>query len=549
MHKNIIKILLISIALSVNINAVKVPLVELSAGDTIDIDYFNSKSADRIGDIFNGKSKNKFVRNDNYADYIRVYKTSCKPLEFLRQYFYPEITINYEEFDPSSIFHDGSKLQDIFGIDKKYINNNYSYGIVKLCKITEEQHVDAEVLNESYCSLISNNFNYRIRYNVTGILRFKKNNETHYVSSITAGDCLLQVFVNNAKVCDQVDETESIMNNDYFFESFVHKSRVITASNNSGFENWMNNFLDSSENSLFTFCHFPRINQVDILRDIKRHYVFGMRLKSLPKLPEPKLSIDSEKISWTNVQPGDVLDAGILKYNDNVKIVDRLLTYVDDDPSAPFTSVNYTDCREFNGIDTVNLEIFKNHSEIDEHKTYYTINNFNEMVRRYDYGVDHLYLNSNFKCLKVTICSQFEKNRLVLPLRIFSLGRQLSNSEVFYNENVVFRYMKENESYYVAKTEAGSCLFQALMYFTETVFEEEKIRPPQLLVHIGRVIASNNDRNLEVWADDYVKNSLPDGSKKTLLDVVENPVAAMAVFSRLNQNNNSLINVFLDKLY
>lgn len=193
MYRNIINILLIFIALSVNINAEQVPLVELSAGDTIDVNYFNSKAADRIGNIFNGKSKNKFVKNDDYADHIRLFKTSCKPLEFLKQYLYPEITINYEEFDPLSTFYDGSKLEDIFGIDKKYINSNYLYGIVKLCKITGEQYMATEVINENDYSLISNYVNYRLRFNVTGILRFKKNNETHYVSSITTGDCLLQV--------------------------------------------------------------------------------------------------------------------------------------------------------------------------------------------------------------------------------------------------------------------------------------------------------------------------------------------------------------------
>lgn len=187
---------IIIILVTVNINAKKVSLLELSAGDTININNLNLKSTEIYGDIFDGYNRTRFIEIDNYAGFedISFSKKSCLDFESLISEYYPEINIDNTKFDTSGIFYNTNKTEyNFFGLNKNYMNRKYLYGIVKLCWIVEAQNLNIKLIDENDFPNINNGMNHKLLLDKTAILRFKKNNETHFVSSITSGDCIFQV--------------------------------------------------------------------------------------------------------------------------------------------------------------------------------------------------------------------------------------------------------------------------------------------------------------------------------------------------------------------
>lgn len=93
-----------------------------------------------------------------------------------------------------------------------------------------------------------------------------------------------------------------------------------------------------------------------------------------------------------NLKPGDVIDQNYLKELKPENTTDNLYHST----SVPLTLFDYTNCYQYNNNQLVKLEY-------DYKNSYGKLNLFQEMVERKNYGVDHKYLNKNYKCPKITL--------------------------------------------------------------------------------------------------------------------------------------------------
>lgn len=91
-------------------------------------------------------------------------------------------------------------------------------------------------------------------------------------------------------------------------------------------------------------------------------------------------------------------------------------------------------------------------------------------------------------------------------------------------------------------------MFQALVYpnYNDT-HEDEKIALP--ILYIGKILSATTNRVFEHWAENYLKNlTFP---YKSLMNLANNYTARVSLFSELfhREYDNTLINIYLDKLY
>lgn len=192
------KLLLINITLlfAISIDAYSVPLLELDVADTININNLKELSTEIIGNVFDGYKLSDLIETNDFTDNYRVSvnKKACMSFGSLASYYHLELSINDTEADPLKIFETSDQQKsNYFHASQNYFGNKYLYGIVKLCRILKVRNLKEEVIDESDFPTINRYMNYKLLLDKTAILRFKRNNETHFVSSITTGDCLLQV--------------------------------------------------------------------------------------------------------------------------------------------------------------------------------------------------------------------------------------------------------------------------------------------------------------------------------------------------------------------
>lgn len=196
MEKKFLFIIII-VLLVISINAKKKRLLELFAGDIVNINDFKELSTETVGNIFESYRADEFTKTDYFTgeNYTKIKKKTCLSLGSLISYSYPEINIDDTEQDPAKIFNSTDTLRyNYFGISENYINNEYLYGIVKICRVERTENLNIRVIDDSDFPSINNRMNYKLLLDETSILRLKGNNGTHVVSSITTGECLLQVI-------------------------------------------------------------------------------------------------------------------------------------------------------------------------------------------------------------------------------------------------------------------------------------------------------------------------------------------------------------------
>lgn len=176
--------------------ALEKKIAELSAGDIININHFNSESTETFGNIFNGYKASHLIEIKRLADLkqMSVEKKVCLPFEDLESYYHPEIIVNDTKIDSSKIFNYTNQTNS-FSIDLHFIDDSYLYGIIKVCWIVKTQKVLTQVLEKNDFPNVNHSINYKLLLDKTGVLRFRQQNETHYVSSIRTGECFLQVNV------------------------------------------------------------------------------------------------------------------------------------------------------------------------------------------------------------------------------------------------------------------------------------------------------------------------------------------------------------------
>ncbi|XP_057335587.1 uncharacterized protein LOC130674308 isoform X2 [Microplitis mediator] len=531
------KLLLVIIIelVTISLTASKImPLLEISAGDIVNINYLKESSTETTGNIFDGYREGEFTKTD----------------------YFTEVSIDDTEHDPTKIFSSADRVKyNYFGISQNYIDNRYLYGIVKICKVKKTQNLNIRVIDGSDFPNINYRRNDKLLLGETAVLRLKGNNGTHFVSSITTGECLLQVYVNEAEKCTLTDGCEKEKRFNDFFEWPLYRSRVIIASNKRDLENQVNEDLNNSRKSLFDLSNDP-MAYPSILNLLMRNAVIRIKLHSLPELPKSRIrSVQNpitHKTPLKSLKPGDIINASNLKAINSSITVDNILVDVYDGKIDRSMTFKYTDCFEYdvNEIPILNYVSYKTYPNYLA-DYYYKFDLFDEMVKRKYYGIDRKYLNNKYKCMKITICSEFERKKLIIPsVRVISLGKQnIRNSSIFIGENVVLRYKINNETHYVARTEEGNCLFQALVFPNDDINREYNTLNLYPL-YTGKIISATNDPVFEKWAENFV-SYLTVIHSKTLMGVINDPETKAIFFSQFafNNHNKTLINIYLDDLH
>ncbi|XP_057327758.1 uncharacterized protein LOC130669087 [Microplitis mediator] len=539
--------------IAINVDSEIVPFDELFPGDTFNLNDLNSTSVNVRGSIFNSYSDGvDFI--DNYElenrNYITTIKRNCVPIESFESYYYPDIYIDDEKYNPSEIFGKFDiKNDNFFNIDKKFLSDKYSYGIIKLCRQMAFKFLHVNPIKQNNLPNFNGSKNYKILHESSDILRFKRNNETHSVSLINTGGCLLQVFVNKAELCNKIDQSKIQINylND-FFETNLYKSRIISSNNNQTITQFVNGVFTFSNNyntvnrSLFTFEHLHNDLKDIILKHLNQKNIIKINLFSLPEFPEiSKINQQQSIGKKMNLKPGDVIDQDDLKELKPENYTGNLYHST----NVPITLFDYTDCYQYNNNQLVTLEYdYKNY--------YYKLNLFEEMVKRKNYGVDYKYLNKNYKCLKITICSQFQGPKspnMPSSLKVINLDEFKNNYEkynIFKNENIVMRLSNKTNIYYISDMEYGDCLFQTLIYPASTeIYQVNNLHV--LPVYTGEIISASNNPTLKDWVKNLITTTsftIGDSLINLKLNEIE---LVFPIISMLN-NNKVLINLYLNQL-
>ncbi|KAH0539241.1 hypothetical protein KQX54_002875 [Cotesia glomerata] len=529
-------------------------MADLSAGDTININYLNPKSTETYGGIFNGYNNNAshFIGiNIASVEQISIEKKICLPFKSLASYYYPSVNVDEEKLDLSKIFNFTNK-DNLFDISPYYIREKYSYGIVKACQIVKSQKLISKVLNQDDLTMLNEHINYNLLLETTGVLRLRQENETHYVSSITTGRCLLQVYVNLAELCSQNRTTDNDIEN--FIEYSRYFSRIKINTGNRNHEDQLNTNVNLFQKKLY--YHFRHLLSEILLFDhfqmVSENNVVELNLKTLPDLLEtisPRLYVEDKFLS--SIIPGDVIDINSLKRLDSLIEADNFLLDINDNKIPQFTVYNFTTCNEFNENDPIELEI----APYGLHPDYFTepvykFDVVDQMAKRRNYGVDPKYLNERYKCLKVKICSEIKRRKLILSsLYVVNLDKNnISKLHFFDSKNVVLRYKLSDETHYVARTEKGNCLFQALIYENlDDSSHTQQIQGP--LLYIGDILSTYNGQNVEKWAEKYVSDLSVNGLI-TLMNLILDRSAVTKIFSKISENDyeHGFTTIYLGKI-
>ncbi|XP_057325592.1 uncharacterized protein LOC130667772 [Microplitis mediator] len=545
------------ISIIINLNNAE----ELTVGDTINI-LESKNSINKVADIFNSYDGSKFIEKKNFndiiEDYFLVADEFCLTFESLKFYYYPQVFLDgVKNYMPSNFFGYMDNSRDEFlGINSNYVNNvHFKYGIVKVCKIVETEYLNIEIIDDKYFPNISSGANYNILVNKTVVFRLKRDSETHYISSISTGTCLLQIYINDAHKCFTNDTYKSLNHKDSFFKNPIFKGHITTLSNNHSLENFIDHYylLNNIDYSLFTFSDLAYNYKVDILSKFENDAIVRVNLSLLPELPRhKKLLPSSNKIKPVGIVPGDILNLDDLLDDTLTNIsTDNVLIDSDDYVTMPFVSYNYTKCYDFDKNNDVRLE-FGGYLLPDKFpKGDYKLNYFEETVRRKYYGVDRTYLYEHYTCLKITVCSQFIKKKLHFPLfEIIKLDEQSKDNNkynIFENFNILLWYTKNNETHYVTRTENGDCLFQALVFPFELEYYLDNSRFNHDPIHKGKILSATNNTEFELRTQLLSNNDL-----RVFIGANSNILLTLKTFDGLDKHlltNNGLINVYLDKMY
>lgn len=227
--------------------------------------------------------------------------------------------------------------------------------------------------------------------------------------------------------------------------------------------NWRKNY-DFSNNinySLHKFSGLTPNDQLDIINRLGNDVIISLELKPLFEMP--KTEKKQKELQADHYERLAGLRAGdIININDLRKINSRLKVNSIDVSSnriakMPILKSNYTNCYEYNETRGIYLQPINYTSHYGSQIVYDKINLFEEIIKRKYYGVKRKYLNENYKCLKITICSEMVRRKTNIEFL-----NEKSKNDIFFNKNIVLGLHNYNKTHYVAKTERGQCLFQVI---------------------------------------------------------------------------------------
>lgn len=222
-----------------------------------------------------------------------------------------------------------------------------------------------------------------------------------------------------------------------------------------------------------TFTRLKLGDRINLTNEMENDIIIDIELSSLPELPQfndiaikkqLKQTIQMRKLM--DIKPGDILNADdLFNYESNNIPVDNIFRESIDYKTEPFISITYNSCHEYSenyGIE-LNTKNYQSYST-SLFGNYDKRNIFYDKVKRKYYGVHRQYLTINYSCLKITICSRFEKHGLdnvsTKMIRVDERSKKIKKYNIFKNNDIVLWITKNNETHFVAYTEKGECLFQ-----------------------------------------------------------------------------------------
>ncbi|XP_074115147.1 uncharacterized protein LOC141537860 isoform X2 [Cotesia typhae] len=447
----IVRILIIALIAIANAQAMK----NLRVGDTVNLSK-NDSGEVIVSDIFNGFNGSRFIKkqhNDEY-DYEFSYQT-CLRFESLEAHFYPQVFIGEKQSKRTSevlFYHLLLQRNEYLGVNRNYVNDRYfRYGIVKICMAIDVHSLNIKLIDDDDFLEVANDGLYGIWINETVVFRLKRDNETHYASSISTGNCLLQISINDAIKCNNIDPNvpDQAAN---FFSTSIYRSSITFADVNHQLEEKINEyyFLNNLDYSLFTFPNAERVHQNKILSNFQNKVVVKLILRPLPKLPELSES-QKQHISLTNLKemnyiaPGDGFNLNKLFTSRWGRVTTKnLLMSTNNEFTSAFTTYSYSRCRKYTKNETL---------EIDNGK----LNVFEESLNHQNYGIGSEKFDPKKMCLKLTACSGFKNQKLEFPSAVVIKLNKNSKNNIKYNifegKNIILWFSKGDETHFTTGTE------------------------------------------------------------------------------------------------
>ncbi|KAH0539824.1 uncharacterized protein LOC123260205 [Cotesia glomerata] len=220
------------------LNCVKISLNQLAAGDVVNDVNLDQLTGELVGNLFNGEMAGQYLKTNSIdsSEYLKTLSsiTAFNCNNTFHSDYFPEIVVQASK---KVAFNDSKLTGSVLGIDDRYIDNYFRVSF-KNCVVKANNFVLIELKNgrnypEDFKRWIE-------RTRLSGAWRM---NETSYVSSILTGDCVYQILVyqnpeSSTKVFDRSKET------------LVHKGRISSASHNATLENWTNDLLNRTGQTL-----------------------------------------------------------------------------------------------------------------------------------------------------------------------------------------------------------------------------------------------------------------------------------------------------------
>ncbi|XP_057335698.1 uncharacterized protein LOC130674399 [Microplitis mediator] len=541
-----------------------VPLKDVAIGATVNRQNTDRNTAKVLGNIINDREKypdiyKKLTEVIHYPPKWGMRQFICsEPLDSVLDpavhtdnfYFNNKNEKNrvFKSFEADSI------KRGAFNIDNKYLNTNYTCILFELCNIKEERiKENVKVINEEDLPAKRSDIHYF--GNLTAIVRAKRDSETHYVSSISKGNCLAQIYIYETEIAKE--SKQHLIN--YPSKNPTFTGPLISATNNTKLETWTKEYLEKLQTSLLKFESFQPKNQSDIFDHMESDAVRDFELIKLPELPDklakPDKEVKPDKVvkpdkaltakKWAQLVPGDTFDITQFKFDEAVIISSlpradpvemeyfpesdedyqkvTLRTIVDSEKSAskcPFEKLNSRDS-----------------SHLDDHEG---LEAFECNLEKKDFGISKEYRNEKYKRVEVRICRTVGKLALPESMTIINWDKKFEDIgyNVLIDENVVLRYPVAGETHYVSAVYYGDCLYQALVYNVDKL---ETTKP----VHVGKILSASNNEDLIKSINGLLKTS--DTPAVGLYQIETNPKMRAEVIKKLD--NSVVLSVNMRSLY
>ncbi|XP_057330993.1 uncharacterized protein LOC130671237 [Microplitis mediator] len=282
----------------VNCKVVK-PSMNLKLGDVININYLNTKSNIIYDNIF----ENKIIPNlDSILSKKRELSIyGVKKFEEVILQYYGDY--NIESIHPATkrkiLKKYDKSLPFTFDIDNKYIKKYHRYELLKLCRDIEERKISLNMtksINETLYSLnfddIMNNTSpidfdkFLIYDSPLVVVTPRSTMGTHFVSSITTGNCLYQIIVFKYPYHLRKKQKNSSKLN--VPRVMIYTTPIKSMSHNVTLENLAMNYIndtehiDNNETSDLIKVIDNKELCIKIVRELKNDVVTKIKFQRLP---------------------------------------------------------------------------------------------------------------------------------------------------------------------------------------------------------------------------------------------------------------------------